>query len=67
MHALIKSHKIFSWNPYFYIHHAYFLYTLSNDIEKPDGTCSPTFAAADFSGLIYIHQSFLLKIQDLHK
>ena len=37
------------------------------DIEKPDGICSLTFAADELSGLFYIHQSFLLYIQDMHK
>ena len=36
------------------------------EIEKPDGICSPTFAVDEFSGL-FLHQSFLLNIQDLHK
>ena len=36
-------------------------------IENPDGVCSPTFVEDEFSGLFFIHQSFLLNIQDLHK
>ena len=37
------------------------------DIEQPDGMCSLTFVVNKFSGLLFNHQSFLLKIQDLHK
>ena len=37
------------------------------DIEKPDGIRSPTFVVNEFSGLFFVHQSFLLNIQDLHK
>ena len=37
------------------------------DIEQPDGMCSLTFVLNKFSGLLFNHQSFLLKIQDLHK
>ena len=36
-------------------------------VEKSDLICSPTFAVNQFSGLFYVHQSFLLNIQDLHK
>ena len=36
-------------------------------IEKPDGICSLTFLVDEFLGLFYIHQSFLLYIQYLHK
>ena len=37
------------------------------DIEKSDGICLLTFVVYEFLGLFHIHQSFLLKIQDLHK
>ena len=37
------------------------------DIEKHDGICSPTFDVDEFSGSIFVDQSFLLNIQDLHK
>ena len=38
------------------------------DIEKPDAICLPTFIVDEFSVLFfYVHQSFLLSIQDLHK
>ena len=37
------------------------------DIEKPDGICLPTFIEDKFQDYFYIHQSFLLYIQDLHK
>ena len=37
------------------------------DIEKLDGICFLTFAMMNFQDYFYIHQSFLLKIQDLHK
>ena len=37
------------------------------DIEKPDGIFSLNLVAHDFSGFFYIHQSFLLKIQDMRK
>ena len=36
------------------------------EIGKPDGICSSTFIMHEFSGHFYIHQSFLLKPQDLH-
>ena len=36
------------------------------DIEEPDGICSPTFFENEFWGL-FLHQSFLLNIQDQHK
>ena len=35
------------------------------EINKSDGMCSVTFVVVDeFSGLFYIHQFFLLHIQD---
>ena len=37
------------------------------DIEKADGICSLTFVLNEFPGYFYIHLSFLLYIQDLHK
>ena len=37
------------------------------DIEKLDGICLLTFVADESSRMFYIHQSFLLYIQDLHK
>ena len=37
------------------------------DIGKPDGVCSLTFDVDEFSELIYVNQSFLLRTQDLHK
>ena len=37
------------------------------DIEKPDGIFSLTFVVDEFSDYCYIHQSFLLYTQDLHK
>ena len=37
------------------------------DIEKPDWIDLPNFVVYDFSGLFYIHQSFLSKTQDLNK
>ena len=38
------------------------------DIEKPDGICSPTFVADNFSGLfLYPTVFFKLTIQDLDK
>ena len=37
------------------------------DIGKPDGVCSLTFDVDEFSELIYVNQSFLLRSQDLHK
>ena len=37
------------------------------DIEKPYVILSFTFVIDDFSGLFYIYQSFLLKIQDQDK
>ena len=39
------------------------------DIEKLDGLCLPTVVVYEFFRLhyLYIHQSFLLNIQDLHK
>ena len=37
------------------------------DIEKRDGVCSPTFLLDEFSVLFLHHQSFILKIQNLHK
>ena len=44
------------------------------DIEKPDAICSLTdgicsliFVLNEFPGCFYIHLSFLLYIQDLHK
>ena len=37
------------------------------DIKKPDEICSLTFIGAEFLGLFYIHQSFLLNIQGLNK
>ena len=36
------------------------------DIERPDGICSLTFVVDEFSGL-FLHQPFLLYIEDLHK
>ena len=36
------------------------------DIEKHDGRCSPAFVVNEFSRL-FLHQFFLLTIQDLHK
>ena len=36
------------------------------DIEKPDGMCSLTFVAEEFSGLFLHHQFFLLNMEDLH-
>ena len=37
------------------------------DIGKPDGVCSLTFDVDEFSELIYVNQSSLLRTQDLHK
>ena len=37
------------------------------DMEKPDGTCLPTFMWMNFQNYFYIYQSFLLNIQNLHK
>ena len=37
------------------------------DMEKPNGICLPTFVVDKFSEQFYSHQSFLSKIQDLHK
>ena len=37
------------------------------DIEIPDGICSPIYVKDEILGLFYIHQSFLLNIQDMHK
>ena len=37
------------------------------DTEKPDAICSPTFVVNNFEDNFYIHQSFPLNIQDLHK
>ena len=37
------------------------------DIGKPDGVCPLTFDVDEFSELIYVNQSFLLRTQDLHK
>ena len=37
------------------------------DVEKTDGICSPTFIVNEFSGLFYIHQLFLINIQDPNK
>ena len=34
------------------------------EINKSDGMCSLTFVVDEFSGLFYIHQFFLLHIQD---
>ena len=34
---------------------------------KTDGVCSLTFDVDEFSELIYVNQSFLLRTQDLHK
>ena len=51
---MLEIRKTFSCNLYLYIHHV-----LSDDIvdmEKPDGICSLTFAADEFSGL-FLHLS----------
>ena len=37
------------------------------DIEKPDEMCLLTFNVDEFQEYFFIHQSFLLNIQDLHK
>ena len=37
------------------------------DIEKPDGICSLTFDADEFSGLILHPSIFLLYTKNLHK
>ena len=37
------------------------------DTEKPNGICSLVFVVCEFQDYFYIHQSFLLNIQDLHK
>ena len=37
------------------------------DLEKPDGICWLTLVVNELSGFFYMHQSFLLYIQDLHK
>ena len=37
------------------------------DIERPDGICSLTFVVDDILGLVCRHQTFLTKIQVLHK
>ena len=36
------------------------------EIEKSDGICWLTFVLDEYSGL-FLHQSFLLYIEDLHK
>ena len=36
-------------------------------VERPDGICSPTFIADEFSGLLLDLSIFLLDIRDLHK
>ena len=58
-HALLKIHKSFSYNLYIhlYIHLCYFSMLVNEDIvhiEKPNGICSLTFVADEFSGL-FLH------------
>ena len=36
-------------------------------IDKSDAICLLSFVADELSGFFYIHQSFLVYIQDLHK
>ena len=52
LHTLLRIQKTFSCNLYLYIHHAYFLCFLNEDIEdngKHDEICSPTFVVDEFS------------------
>ena len=37
------------------------------DIGKSDGICSFTSVVDEFQDYFYIHQSYLLNIQNLHK
>ena len=60
--ALRASNKCNKWLKYFM--------SINDDIadiEKPDGICLPTFIEDKLQDYFYIHQSFLLYIQDLHK
>ena len=49
---------------------SFFFYVLNHyivDIERPDEICSLTLVVDDFQNCFYIHQTFLSKIEDLHK
>ena len=70
LHALLSIHKTFSYNLKLYIHHAYFLWfemTILQALKNLMEYVLLLLLWLKFQDYFYIHQSFSLNIQDLHK